>query len=310
MPEKPYDLAVSFAGEQRDYVSVTVEECKALGLKVFYDRDKNNEWWGTSFIREQRNVYSSQAQFFVPFISAEYLNKPIPMDEFSAAMMTAVKQGDGYILPVLMDNARVPADLLHPHIHYLRASDYTPRQLAHEFAAKVGKSRGAGTPPAEIGSVVEHALMLRLPRVAHSDWSKYEELDRIFDYLAEQFTAGVPQLRPKGLVCTTKRQGDRFTVRVERAGETVFALDVSKGGGGLGDDQLTWSVGQRSHSLGGINGWARPEWDRQRDAAVVKVNDLSAYVQRDLNLGSGLTAREFFMYMWDKMIDQIERTSR
>lgn len=26
------------------------------------------------------------------------------MDEFSSAMMTAVKQGDGYILPVLMGN--------------------------------------------------------------------------------------------------------------------------------------------------------------------------------------------------------------
>jgi hypothetical protein len=84
-----YDLAVSFAGEQ------TVRACGELGLRVFYDRDVGNEWWGKNFIREQRKVYGSQTRFFVPFISSEYLAKPIPMDEFSSAMMTAVKQGDG-----------------------------------------------------------------------------------------------------------------------------------------------------------------------------------------------------------------------
>lgn len=130
MDDEQYDLAVSFAGEHRDYVERTVRACQSLGLKVFYDRDKNNDWWGGNFIREQRAVYSSKTRRFVSFISSEYLSKPIPMDEFSAAMMTAVKQGDGYILPVLMDETVIPIDLLHPHIHYLRAKDYTPRAIS------------------------------------------------------------------------------------------------------------------------------------------------------------------------------------
>ena len=50
--EDIYDLAVSFAGEHRTYVERTVRACEALGLHVFYDRDKNNEWWGKNFIRE------------------------------------------------------------------------------------------------------------------------------------------------------------------------------------------------------------------------------------------------------------------
>ena len=104
MEDKQYDIAVSFAGEQRDYVERVVAACKQRGLVVFYDRDKNNDWWGGNFIRQQRTVYSSRTRFFVPFISNEYLSRPIPMDEFSSAMMTAVKQGDGYILPVLMGN--------------------------------------------------------------------------------------------------------------------------------------------------------------------------------------------------------------
>jgi hypothetical protein len=173
MSDQQYDLAVSFAGEQRDYVERAVAACKGLGLRVFYDRDKNNEWWGNNFIREQRSVYSSQTRFFVPFISNEYWSKPIPMDEFSAAMMTAVKQGDGYILPILMDDTEIPRDLIHPHIHYLRARDYTPEQLAEQLVQRVGAAKQVGQEPADIGPVVEHALHIRLPKVVPVDWSKY-----------------------------------------------------------------------------------------------------------------------------------------
>ncbi len=305
--EKPYDLAVSFAGEQRDYVSATVAACKALGLKVFYDKDKNNDWWGGNFIRSQRSVYSAETRFFVPFISTEYLSKPIPMDEFSAAMMAAVKQGDGYILPVLVGDVRVPSDLLHPHIHYLRSDDYTPEQLAQELARKVGESAQAGTPPAELGPVVEEALNLRLPKVAHFDWSKYEELDRAFAYLVDRFSKGASKLRSRGLICTAKQQGDRLMVRVERGGETIFSLDFTKGGS-MGDDHVTWSIGQRSYSPSSFNGWATPVWDRERDAAILKVNDLSGYASGGLDLGQGLTSEEFFLLFWNKMIDQIERS--
>jgi hypothetical protein len=171
-----YDIAVSFAGEQRDYVAQTVTACKALGLRVFYDKDKNNDWWGNSFIRDQRVVYSSRTRYFVPFISAEYLSKPIPMDEFSAAMMTAVKLGDGYILPVLMDDVEVPAELLHPHIGYLRSRDYTPSQLAEQIQQRVGAASKAGQAPAELGTVVSEALAVRMPKITPDSWSKYTEL--------------------------------------------------------------------------------------------------------------------------------------
>ena len=115
-----YDIAVSFAGEQREYVRQTVASCKAKGLRASSTKIRPTTG-GKNFIQEQRRTYSSETRFFVPFLSSDYLAKPIPMDEFSSAMMTAVKQGDGYILPVIMGNADVPVELLHPHIGYLRS---------------------------------------------------------------------------------------------------------------------------------------------------------------------------------------------
>jgi hypothetical protein len=305
--EVVYDIAVSFAGEHRDYVERTVRGCERLGLRVFYDRNMNNEWWGRSFIREQRKVYSSQTRYFVPFISTEYLAKPIPIDEFSAAMMTAVKLGDGYVLPVLMDDVQVPPDLLHPHIHYLRAKDYTPEELAGQLKARVQHAEASGQQVRNVGDVVQEAFELRLPRVVPSGFSKYEELQASFEYLGNQFHAAAPRLRPQGFICTVNRTQDRISVRIEHRGETVYALDIYKGGD-MGDDKLTFGLGHHRGLSSGINGWAEPFFDKTAGRPKLKMMDFSVLS----SIGSGeheLTREDLFSALWDRIVDQLEAVS-
>lgn len=297
----PYDIAVSFAGEHRAYVEATVRACQDRGLRVFYDRDKNNEWWGGNFIRQQRSVYSSQTRYFVPFLSQEYVAKPIPMDEFSSAMMTAVRQGDGYILPVLMDDVAVPPELLHPHIHYLRAKDYTPEQLAVELETKVRKATASGQPTQSVGDVVERALAVRLPKIVPANWSKYEQLEAIFNYLAQRFDHAAAQMRAQQIVCTVRTSSDQISLRVERAGQTVAGLDVNKGRH-MGDDHLTWSVGYRSQS-NSWNGWASAIYDKDSGESLVEVSDMANFGTD----GRGRMSYEsFFGILWDKIVDQVE----
>jgi hypothetical protein len=301
---KPYDLAFSFAGEQRDCVEATKVACEKLGLRVFYDRDMSNEWWGKSFIREQRKVYGSQTRYFVPFISSEYFQKPIPSDEFSAAMMTAVKQGDGYILPILMGDLDVPSDLLHPHIHYLRADDYTPDQLATQLERKVRGAESRGQEPREVASVVQEALEVRLPRVVPTAFSKYRELQIVMDYLADQYQAALPQLEASGFIGTLNRQEAQLAIRVEHRGDTVYSLDIYKGGG-LGDDKLTFGLGHHRGLTSGINGWAEPIFDKEAGQSKLKMTDLSVL----RNSGSGdqiLTKEQLFEQLWDRLVTQLE----
>ncbi|MGW7271133.1 hypothetical protein ACWGH5_11485 [Streptomyces sp. NPDC054864] len=109
-----YDLAFSFAGEHHQYVEETKLACAELGLKVFYDRNLSNEWWGSSFIRAQREVYGhGRTKYFVPFISDEYFRKPIPADEFTAAMWEDVQRAGGCILPVVTDGGALGVAPLH-----------------------------------------------------------------------------------------------------------------------------------------------------------------------------------------------------
>ncbi|MFL6145092.1 MAG: hypothetical protein ACJ72N_24905 [Labedaea sp.] len=152
-----YDIAVSFATEQRDYVERTVAAARALGLLVFYDRDMSNAWWGSNFLLEQRKIYGQRALHFVPFISTEYLAAPHPLDQFSYAMMRAIERRNRYILPVLVGSVVVPPEMLHPHVGYLRAEEHTPEQLAAYMKIAVDSSRTAGRETRDVGIVVHDA---------------------------------------------------------------------------------------------------------------------------------------------------------
>lgn len=50
-PMSKYDVALSFAGEQRWYVDVVNSELKALGISTFYDDDSQVELLGKGFKR-------------------------------------------------------------------------------------------------------------------------------------------------------------------------------------------------------------------------------------------------------------------
>jgi hypothetical protein len=152
-----YDIAVSFASEQRDYVELTVIAAQALGMRVFYDRDMTHQWWGRNFIAEQRKVYGQSARYFVPFLSAEYLVNQYPMDEFSYAMLKSLHRGGDYILPVLIGDVHVPPELLHPHTGYLRAENHTPQELALQMKARVDAAKMVGERHRDFGTVVREA---------------------------------------------------------------------------------------------------------------------------------------------------------
>ena len=163
-----YDVAVSFAGEQRSYVSQVARECERRGLAVFYDADRSLDFWGKNIIRELRDVYGSlQARYFVPFLSAEYLAKPYPMDEFATALTQALSREHDYILPVVFNHARVPVDLLNPAVGVLRAEEHTPAELAEKLVRKVVAP--GGPPPRTVASMVAESVQCaRVDMRAHA----------------------------------------------------------------------------------------------------------------------------------------------
>ena len=75
MHKYKYDVALSFASEQRNYVKQIADELTALGIKVFYDNNQQVDLWGKNLFRYLEKIYFEDSYYCVMFISKEYKQK-------------------------------------------------------------------------------------------------------------------------------------------------------------------------------------------------------------------------------------------
>jgi hypothetical protein len=76
-----YDVALSFAGEQRDYAERVALALKNASARVFYDRFETAGLWGKDLYQHLNEVYKTKSRFAVILVSAEYAQKQWPSHE-------------------------------------------------------------------------------------------------------------------------------------------------------------------------------------------------------------------------------------
>src|SRR5947208_10369623 len=106
--EFEYDVAISFAGEDRAIVEQLANLLKAEGLSVFYDNWNKADLWGRDLYQHLDEVYSKKARFCVMFLSAEYAAKAWTNHELKSAQARAFQENEEYILPVRFDDTVIP----------------------------------------------------------------------------------------------------------------------------------------------------------------------------------------------------------
>ena len=87
-----WDVALSFAGAQRDYVEQVAEALQARGVRCFYDADEQIDLWGKYLAEELPVIYGEQAAAVVVFISAEYAARDWTRHERRAALVRALRE--------------------------------------------------------------------------------------------------------------------------------------------------------------------------------------------------------------------------
>ncbi len=132
-----YDLVVSFAGEQREYVEKFVDHLTERGIDVFYDKLEEATLWGKDLVEHFQRVYRDQGRFCVMFISTEYAAKVWTRHERRSALQRAIRERHEYILPVKFDHAEL--DGLSSSIAYVSANDHDPESLASLLLTKLGR---------------------------------------------------------------------------------------------------------------------------------------------------------------------------
>lgn len=138
-PGKKYDVALSYAAEQREYVERVAEELDRQSLVYFYAPREEWAMWGEDLAVFFQKLFTEDARYVVAFISDDYVRKPYPQWEFKSALAQAMSARSAYILPVRFDDSRLPG--LAQTVKFLDARNLEPKDVAAAIVAKLGKRK-------------------------------------------------------------------------------------------------------------------------------------------------------------------------
>ena len=102
-----YDVALSFAGEDREYVEKIAKGLKKNGISVFYDKFETASLWGKDLYQYLSHIYKDNARYCVIFISESYKNKAWTKHELRNAQNRAFLENKEYILPIFLENVEL-----------------------------------------------------------------------------------------------------------------------------------------------------------------------------------------------------------
>lgn len=134
---KKYDVVLSFAGEDREYVEKVAEFLESHGVDVFYDKYEELTLWGKDLAEHFDGVYRKQGRFCVMFISHHYAEKVWTRHERKSVLARALEEREEYLLPARFDDTEIPG--LRPTIGYLDLRKLTPEQLGQRTLQKLGR---------------------------------------------------------------------------------------------------------------------------------------------------------------------------
>jgi len=186
--ENTYDVALSFAGEQRDLARQVANALAASGLRVFFDEFFEAELWGKDLGDYLDEVYRRRSRFIVIFVSKEYKEKKWTDHERKSALSAAIESDIEKVLPIRIDDTELKG--LRGSTAYLRASEKTPNQIADLLLKKLESF----APPVYSG-VIANDFSITIWRLV-----KEKHIDDAFSGLSAKYYGGRWNSRGESIV--------------------------------------------------------------------------------------------------------------
>jgi hypothetical protein len=130
-----YDVALSYAGEDREYVGKVAAGLAKAGVEPFYDVYEEADMWGEELGDRLTDVYQERARYCVVFLSAAYAAKMWTNHELKSAQTRAFRENRRYLFPVRFDDTPIPRSLRTRVFLDLRKK--TPQELVELILEKV-----------------------------------------------------------------------------------------------------------------------------------------------------------------------------
>jgi hypothetical protein len=148
--EFEYDVALSFAGEDRAIAKEFTNLLMNKNVKVFYDEDEADDLWGKDLIAHLADLYQNKARFCVMFISRHYPLKRWTNFERQHIQARAFRDTNEYILPIRIDDTDVPG--IAETMGYRDIRQHPLESIANTLEKKLAKLKGQPTtsPPSQV----------------------------------------------------------------------------------------------------------------------------------------------------------------
>jgi TIR domain len=123
-----FDVALSFAGEDRDHAEALARILRDHDVRVFYDEFNKSTLWGKDLYQHLQHIYKDKAKYCVIFVSRSYLEKNWTKHELQQAQARSFQKDREYILPLRLDDSALPG--VNPTIGYVDLKVTTVTQVA------------------------------------------------------------------------------------------------------------------------------------------------------------------------------------
>lgn len=130
-----YDIAISYAGENRNIAESIVKKLKESGISVFFDSLEKSTLWGKNLYDYLSDIYQNRAHYCIMLISEDYKRKSWTSFERRNAQARAFRENREYILPVKLDNTIIPS--IPETIAYVRWEDTSLDELVELVKEKL-----------------------------------------------------------------------------------------------------------------------------------------------------------------------------
>ncbi len=141
--EFPYEIVISYASENIEYINEVAERLKQAGIRLFYAPFEEPELWGKSLSKELDAIYRNLGRHCLMFVSKDYARKVWPTFERQVAMERAMHQAaqerDDYILACRFDQTEIPG--MAEDIVYQDLTIKSPEQIADLVVSKLRSKR-------------------------------------------------------------------------------------------------------------------------------------------------------------------------
>ncbi|WP_052685471.1 toll/interleukin-1 receptor domain-containing protein [Lentzea aerocolonigenes] len=162
MTDYSWDVAPSFAEEDRALVEPIVRRMEELGVKVYYDADQIVARWGLNLVEHIAETLTHKVRYVLMFASRHYVEQSWARHERRTAQARALEQQNEYVLPIKLDDTEVPGLLSTTGFLDLRV--HPPEVVAQAVVEKLAQHRAEFTASTPITPESVAALAREKPR--------------------------------------------------------------------------------------------------------------------------------------------------